>query len=139
MEEEVTEVMQVKVIGRGIKITAPLRDYVHGKIIKLEGFFSNIQKVEVVLDARAIDNAERRQVAEIRAWMAALRVVQASEGGQDVYAAFDLALEEIKRQVARHKEKLGRERIRRAKKMKLRSKLISGGTPRAWLDRKSEA
>ncbi|KPJ65891.1 hypothetical protein AMJ44_09275 [candidate division WOR-1 bacterium DG_54_3] len=110
--------MQIKVTGRGTEITAPLRDYVHEKVGKLEEFFSNIQKVEVILDARATDDVERRQVAEIRAWMAGLKMIQASEAGRDMYAAVDLVIEEAKRQIQRHKRKHVEEQRRKAEKGK---------------------
>lgn len=110
--------MQIKISGRGIKITDPIRDYVHEKTGKLEDFFNNIQKVEVILDARSNENAERRQVAEIRAWVAGLKVIQASEAGRDIYAALDLAVEEAKRQIERHKEKHVQEQRRKAERVK---------------------
>lgn len=121
--------MQIKVSSRGVKITEPLRDYVHAKIGKLEEFFSNIQKIEVILDARTIDDVERRQVAEIRAWMAGLRVIQASEAGKDMYAAIDLVFEEAKRQIEKHKEKMVHEKRREAKKFKIISRLKIPGPP----------
>lgn len=110
--------MQIKVTGRGTEISAPLRDYVHEKVSKLEEFFSNIQKVEVILEARSIDDVERRQVAEIRAWMAGLKMIQASEAGRDMYAAIDLVIEEAKRQIQRHKQKHVQEQRRKAEKVK---------------------
>jgi putative sigma-54 modulation protein len=110
--------MQIKVTGRGTEITPSLRDYVHEKVGKLEEFFSNIQKVEVILDARSIDDVERRQVAEIRAWMAGLKMIQASEAGRDMYAAVDLVIEEAKRQIQRHKRKHVEEQRRKAEKVK---------------------
>jgi len=110
--------MQIKVTGRGLEITAPLRDYVHGKVSKLEEFFTNIQKTEVVLDVRSTDNVERRQVAEIRVWLAGLKTIQASAAGRDMYAAIDLALAETERQIKQHKEKLIHEQRRKASKIK---------------------
>ncbi|MGB9612849.1 MAG: ribosome hibernation-promoting factor, HPF/YfiA family [Candidatus Margulisiibacteriota bacterium] len=110
--------MRIKVTGHGVEITDALRNYVLEKVSKLEEFFANIQKAEVVLDARKIDNAERRQVVEIRAWAAGLKVIQAREGGRDIYAALDLALEEAKRQIEKHKEKHVEEQRRKAEKVK---------------------
>jgi putative sigma-54 modulation protein len=110
--------MQIKVTGRGLDITPPLRDYVLEKVGKLEEFFNNIQKVEVVLEARPIDDVERRQVAEIRAWMAGLKMIQASEAGRDEYAAIDLVIEEAKRQIQRHKSKHVNEQRRKGEKVK---------------------
>ncbi len=110
--------MQIKITARGTEITTPLKDYVHEKVGKLEQFFNNIQKVEVVLEAHSIDDAERRQVAEIRAWAAGLKFIQATEAGRDMYAAIDLVVEEAKRQMAKHKKKLVQEQRRKADKIK---------------------
>jgi putative sigma-54 modulation protein len=115
--------MQIKISGHGMEVTPALRDYVQQKAGKLEEFFKNIQKVEVVLDARSIADAEKRQVAEVRAWMGGNRMIQAKEGGRDMYAAIDLVLEEVKKQVEKHKEKMGHEKIRQTRKWKLLSHL----------------
>ena len=121
--------MQINITGHGIEMTGTLREYVQAKIAKLEEFFKNIQKVEVVLEAHSIDDAQRRQVAEIRAWMAGNKMIQAKEGGKDAYAAFDMALDEAKRQVEKHKEKMSHEKRRESKKIKIASRLKSPGIP----------
>ncbi|OGB87901.1 ribosomal subunit interface protein [candidate division WOR-1 bacterium RIFCSPLOWO2_02_FULL_46_20] len=110
--------MQITITGRGIDITPPLRDYAQEKVGKLEEFYHNIQKVEVVLEARDIDDAERSHVAEIRAWLDSLKMIQATEGARDMYAAIDLVVEEAKRQVQRHKSKHVEEQRREARKTK---------------------
>jgi len=115
--------MQIKISGHGMEVTPALRDYVQQKAGKLEEYFKNIQKVEVILDARSIADADRRQVAEVRAWMGGNRMVQAKEGGRDMYAAIDLVLDEVKKQVEKHKEKMGHEKIRKTRKWKLLSHL----------------
>lgn len=121
--------MQIKVTGRGLDITPPLRDYVLDKVGKLEEFFNNIQKVEVVLETRPIDDVERRQVAEIRAWMAGLKMIQAFEAGRDEYAAIDLVIEEAKRQIQRHKRKHVHEQRRKGEKVKREVSELSFAEP----------
>ena len=110
--------MQIKITGRGLEITNALRDYAQAKVSKLEEFFNNIQKVEVILEAKSIDNSNRSQVAEIRAWLAGHKVIQATEGEKDMYAAIDVVVEEAKRQIKRHKEKHSTEQRRKAEKLK---------------------
>ena len=117
--------MQIKVTGRGLDITPAIRDYAHEKVMKLEAFFNNIQKVEVVLETHSIDDAEKRQTAEIRAWMAGHKMIQAIEAGRDVYAALDLVIEEAKRQVEKHKDKLVHGKRRKASKMKKEMRAFS--------------
>ena len=110
--------MQIKLTGRGMEISVPIRDYVHEKIGKLEEHYKHMQKIEVILENRSNENVERRQVAEIRAWLSGLKMVQAVEAGRDVYAAFDMALDEAKRQIERHKEKQTDEQRRKGEKIK---------------------
>jgi len=110
--------MQIKITGKGMDITPPLRDYVHEKVGKFEEFYNNIQKVEVVLEARSIDDVDRRQVAEVRAWLAGKKVIQAIEGARDMYAAVDLVVAEASRQIKRHKDKHVNEQRRKASKAK---------------------
>ncbi|MFH1387353.1 MAG: ribosome-associated translation inhibitor RaiA [bacterium] len=116
--------MQIQITGHGLEVTPALKEYVQKKITKLEEFFNNIQKAEIVLDATSNANVDLRQVVEIRAWMAGKKMIQAKQAGKDMYAAFDLTLEEAKRQVEKHKEKLGHEKIREAKKLKQLSREI---------------
>src|SRR3989339_701364 len=114
--------MQIKITGHGLVVSAALRDYAQKKMTKLEEFFNSIQKVEMVLDARSIDDRNKRQVAEIRIWLAGKKNIQAKEAGKDMYSAIDLVLQEAKRQVEKHKEKLTHEKVRQAKKVKLLSR-----------------
>jgi ribosome hibernation promoting factor len=110
--------MEILLTGRGIEITQPIRDYVNEKVGKLEEFFDSIQKIEVVLEAHSIDDINKRQVAEIRAWLSGKKVITAKEAGRDAYAAIDLVSEEAKRQVEKHKEKHVQERRREGAKIK---------------------
>ena len=110
--------MQVIIQGHGLEVTPSLRDYVDKKIAKIEQFFKNIQKAEVILDARDIDDANRRQVAEISMWVAGKKVLRATEGAKDMYSAIDLAFKELERQTKRHKEKHVKEVRREAESIK---------------------
>lgn len=121
--------MQITISGHGMEVTPSLRDYVQQKAAKLEEFFSGIQKVEFVLDAKQIYNADKRQVAEVRAWMSGMGMIQAKQGGRDMYAAVDLVLEEAKKQIEKHKEKLHHEKIRKTRKWKILNHLRLPGLP----------
>lgn len=114
--------MHITITGRNLEVTSALRDYAQEKIGKLEEFFNNIQKIEVVLEAKSIDNVDRRQVAEIRAWLAGKKMIQATEAGRDMYAALDMAVDEAKRQIERHKKKHVNEQRRKAEKLKIEAR-----------------
>ena len=110
--------MQIIIQGHGLELTPPLKEYANKKFSKLTQFYENIPKIEVLLDARNIENIERCHVAEVTVWAAGNKVLRATEAGQDMYAAIDLTFDEIKRQVRKHKEKHHRERRRQGEKAK---------------------
>lgn len=110
--------MQIIVQGHGMEITAPIRDYSHKKISKLAEFFKNIQKVEVTLDHRKIDDLTRNNVAEVSMWVAGKKVIRATEGSQDIYSAIDLVFAKLEQQLRKHKEKHVQEKRREARKVK---------------------
>lgn len=126
--------MQIIVQGHGLEITPYLRDYVHKKIAKIEQYFSNIQKAEVILDVRSIDERTRRQVAEVNMWLAGKKVIRASEAAGDMYAAIDLVLKEVERQTKKHKDKHVKEKRREAERLKK-----SLGAPAPGIEKPSRA
>ena len=109
--------MHVIVQGHGIDVTAPLRDYAEKKVGKLDEFFGNIQKAEVTLDVRKIENQLKNQVAEVTVWMAG-KIVRATDGAPDMYAAIDQVFDKLERQIEKHKEKLIKEVRRKGGKTK---------------------
>jgi len=110
--------MQITITARGTELTPSMRDYANAKAAKLEEFFNNIQKIEVVLEFHHIGDATKRHVAEMRVWAAGLKFIQAKEAGQDIYAAIDLVENEIKTQISKHKEKVVFKERRKAGKTK---------------------
>jgi len=108
--------MQVSVIGRHMDMSPELRAYVENKVGKLIRFYDRIQTVEVILDgegggfeAEIVAKAEHRNV------------FVAKERGLDAYAAVDLVMDKIERQITRHKE-----RVRNRKHKGSRSPQASG-------------
>ena len=109
--------MHIIVQGHGMDVTAPLRDYAEKKLGKLDEFFGNIQKAEVTLEVRKISNQLRNQVAEVTVWTAG-KVIRATDGASDLYAAIDLVFEKLERQIEKHKEKTVKEARRKGGKTK---------------------
>lgn len=121
--------MQINIQGHGTEITNPLRDYAEKKLSKIEEFFTNIQKVNVILDYRDNKDNNRRNVAEVSVWLAGLKVIRATAAGKDMYAAIDLVLEEVERQIKKHKEMRVNEVRREAKKIKQESRSLLAAVP----------
>ena len=111
--------MQIIIQGHGLDLSPALKSYAHKKFSKLTHFFENIQKIDIILDARNIANTERSHVTECTVWASGKKVMRATEAGSDMYAAIDLTYDEIERQVKKHKDKFTKERRRQAEKAKV--------------------
>lgn len=93
--------MQANITGHHIEITDALRDYVQEKIKKLERRFANITNIHVVLTFES----QAQQKAEAHVDLAK-GDIHAHAHADDMYAAIDLMIDKLDRQVIKHKEKL---------------------------------
>jgi putative sigma-54 modulation protein len=93
--------MQVNITGHHVEVTPALRDYVNQKLEKIHRRFSNITSIHVTLtvDSKFLQKAE----AQINLAKAELFAKSESE---NMYAAIDLLIDKLDRQVVKHKEKL---------------------------------
>jgi putative sigma-54 modulation protein len=90
----------VSVTFRHIEPTAALKKYAEQKIHKIGKYFSNPLEAHVIL---AVD-AKQRQLAEIELHTHG-GMIHGREQHQDLYAAIDLVLDKIERQICKQKEK----------------------------------
>lgn len=91
--------MQVSITGLHLEITDALRDYVEEKFDRLERHFDRIIAVQVILQVEKL-----KQKAEAALHVAGREVVANAEHG-DMYAAIDLLVDKLDRQLIKHKEK----------------------------------
>lgn len=92
--------MQLSISGRHIDVTDALKDYVTGKVTKLERHYDHITNIHVVLSVDKLD-----QKAEATAHVSGAELF-ADAVSQDLYAAVDMLVDKLDRQVIKHKEKL---------------------------------
>ena len=93
--------MQITVSGRHMGISDSLKSYCREKSERLIRFFDRIQSIEVVLDGR-----NGQHFAEMIVHSVGTPPFVAREQHEDAYAAIDLLLDKVERQIRRHKEKL---------------------------------
>jgi putative sigma-54 modulation protein len=93
--------MQITITGHHIDVTPALNDYIHQKLEKVHKRFSNITTAHITL------TVEKKflQKAEATLHLAKAEIFAASES-EDLYAAIDLLVDKLDRQVVKHKEKL---------------------------------
>ncbi len=93
--------MQITVSGRHMGVSESLKDYCREKAERLIRFFDRIQSIEVVLDG-----SNGQHFAEMIVHAEGTQPFVAREQHDDAYAAVDLMLDKVERQIRRHKEKL---------------------------------
>ncbi|MEZ5566244.1 MAG: ribosome-associated translation inhibitor RaiA [Gammaproteobacteria bacterium] len=92
--------MQFNLTGHHVDITEPMREYVQNKLNRIERHFDHVTDINCVL---TVDKLRHRAEATVN--LAGAQVfADATEG--NMYAAIDLMIDKLDRQVCKHKEKL---------------------------------
>ncbi len=97
--------MQITITGHQLEVTDALRDYVNNKFSRLERHFDKITSIRVTMGVEKIN-----QIVDATILIAGGDVVAQAEH-EDMYAAIDLLVDKLDRQLLKHKEKqLGRQK-----------------------------
>lgn len=92
--------MNLQIHGNHIEVTPALRDYVAGKLNRIERHFDQVIDATVQLTVEKV-----RQRAEITLRLRGNNIhVESVE--QDMYAAIDTLIDKLDRQVLRHKDRI---------------------------------
>ena len=97
--------MNLKISGHHVELTPALREYVQNKLERIRRHFDNVIDITVILAVDANTEKDKRQRAEINLHMRGKDLHVESEA-QDMYAAIDLLMDKLDRQVLRHKDKI---------------------------------
>ena len=92
--------MHITITGHHIEITPALNEYIHEKLEKVHKRFANITMAHVTLSVEK----KFQQKAEATLHLAKAEIFATSES-EDMYAAIDLLIDKLDRQVVKHKEK----------------------------------
>jgi putative sigma-54 modulation protein len=92
--------MQINLTGHHVEVTSSLREYVNTKFAKLERHFDHINNVHVVLTVEKL-----QQKAEATLHLSGTEVF-ASSTNTDMYAAIDLLIDKLDRQILKYKDKI---------------------------------
>ncbi len=95
--------MRIKITARHLKLTDAISDYAKKKLEKAEHYFNNVVSGQVIL---SVD--KYRQMAEIilhTGHTGSKSIFRAKEVSDNLYAAIDLAMDKIDRQLRKIKEK----------------------------------
>lgn len=93
--------MQVLISGRHMSVSAAVKKYCQEKAERLTRFYDRVQSIEVILDGQSgVHSAEMIVHADSTDPFIAV------EQRDDLYAAIDVVVDKVERQLRRHKEKL---------------------------------
>ncbi|MGJ9384806.1 ribosomal subunit interface protein [Salipaludibacillus neizhouensis] len=96
--------MNFNIRGENLEVTPALREYVEKKVSKLEKYFDTIPSSDVHVKLSVLNNDQK---VEITIPMPKL-LLRAEEKHADMYAAIDLVIEKLERQIRKHKTKVNR-------------------------------
>ena len=91
--------MNVQVSGHHVEVTQPIRDYVLSKLERIQRHFDQVIDINVVLSVQKL-----RQKAEISVHMPG-KDTHVESDDEDLYAAIDLMMGKLDRQIIKHKGK----------------------------------
>lgn len=97
--------MQITITGHQLDVTDAMRDYVNNKFSRLERHSDKITSIRVTMGVEKIN-----QIVDASILIAGGEVNAQAEH-EDMYAAIDLLVDKLDRQLLKHKEKqLGRQK-----------------------------
>ncbi|MBM7714207.1 ribosome-associated translation inhibitor RaiA [Siminovitchia sp. FSL H7-0308] len=97
--------LKYQIRGENIQVTEAIRDHVEKKVGKLERYFIETPEANVHVNLKV--NADKKSKVEITIPLPQL-VLRAEEVNDDMYAAIDLIVDKLERQIRKHKTKVNR-------------------------------
>ncbi len=91
--------MNVQVSGHHVEVTQAIRDYVLSKLERVQRHFDQVIEINVILSVQKL-----RQKAEISVHMPG-KDIHVESDDADLYAAIDLMMDKLDRQIIKHKQK----------------------------------
>jgi len=97
--------IRYEIHGENIEVTDAIRNYIEGKLSKLERYFANVPDANAYVKVKTYQDSRSKIEVTIPLKNVTLR---AEERHNDLYAAVDLIVEKLERQVRKHKTKVNR-------------------------------
>lgn len=94
--------MKINIRGENIEVTEAIRNYAEEKVKKIEKFLNDADTREANIVIKVYNNI---QIVEITVPLKNI-ILRAEVGEEDIYAAIDVAVDKLERQVRKNKTKL---------------------------------
>ncbi len=94
--------MKLNIRGQNVEVTPAIREYVTTKFARLDRFFETPEEVETKVLFKVYDHTQR-----VEATVFASRfILRIDEKQDDLYAAIDIAVDKLERQIRKHRERM---------------------------------
>ncbi|MBW8900670.1 MAG: ribosome-associated translation inhibitor RaiA [Massilia sp.] len=97
--------MNLTISGHHLDVTPAIREYVQNKLERITRHFDQVIDSHVILCIDNLTEKEKRQKAEINLRLAG-KIVHVASAAHDLYAAIDMLMDRLDRQVVKYKQML---------------------------------
>ncbi|HCN89132.1 MAG TPA: ribosome-associated translation inhibitor RaiA [Oxalobacteraceae bacterium] len=97
--------MNLTISGHHLELTPAIREHVLNKLERIKRHFDHVIDIAVILTIDKLPEKEKRQKAEITLHVRG-KDLHAKSIAQDLYAAIDLLIDKLDRQVIKYKSKM---------------------------------
>lgn len=97
--------MNLTISGHHLDLTPAIREHVQNKLERIKRHFDHVIDVAVILTVDKLPEKEKRQKAEINLRLRG-KDIHVESIAQDLYAAIDMLIDKLDRQVLKYKTKL---------------------------------
>lgn len=97
--------MNLTISGHHLELTPAIREYVQSKLERIRRHFDHVIDVAVILAVDKLPEKEKRQRAEINLRLRG-KDIHVESIAEDLYAAIDMLIDKLDRQVMKYKTKL---------------------------------
>lgn len=96
--------MEINIRGDKLKVTSSIKNYIEEKIGKLEKYFDNSENIKCNCLVKAKDT---NQIIEVTI-LTSKYTLRAEENNKDLYAATDLVIDKLERQIRKNKTRINK-------------------------------
>ncbi|MFL6671759.1 MAG: ribosome hibernation-promoting factor, HPF/YfiA family [Massilia sp.] len=94
--------MNLTISGHHLEVTPAIREYVQNKLERITRHFDQVIDSHVILAIDNLTEKEKRQKAEINLQVSG-KMMHVESAAQDLYAAIDMLMDRLDRQVLKYK------------------------------------
>lgn len=97
--------MEPTISVKNVRLTPRIETYVSKKTSRLDRYMPNMAELHIDLSKQRVKNADERSVAQITVRDSKGTILRAEDQQADVFAAIDIVVDKIYRQIKRYRDK----------------------------------